>query len=171
MKIYTRNGDAGQTDLFAGGRVPKDHPRVEALGEMDEFNCSLGVLRSHGLPPEIDALVEAFQRKLFMIGSEFSCPIPEKLGLRSLVPEEISFLEEKIDYYSENLRPLKGMLCPVGNRASVFCQLARAVCRRVERRLITAVRESEEDISPLIPQYFNRLSDLLFVLGRFLEEK
>ncbi len=169
MKIYTKTGDAGLTDLYAGGRVPKDHPRMEVLGEMDELNCVLGVLRSCGLPPEEDAEVNAIQQQLFMVGSELACLDPDKMGVQRVLAEDVAALETKIDAYSAKLPPLKHMLCPEGCPACAFCQFARAVCRRVERRMVAAIRESEPAISPIPLHYFNRLSDFLFVLGRYLD--
>ena len=170
MKIYTRNGDAGQTDLLAAGRVAKDHYRVEALGEIDELNCALGMVRALGASPEEDAVLESVQKTLFRIGSELACPAPEDMGLTKIGGGEILALEELADRYSEKLSPFQWVF-PSGPPAAAACQLARAVCRRAERRVVTAVRESDGEVSGEIARYLNRLSDFLFVFGRFLGER
>lgn len=168
MKIYTKTGDTGRTDLFEGGRVAKDAPRMHVLGEIDELNCVLGVLRSFGMEPDEDALVESIQQQMFLIGSELACLHPDRMGIQRILESDVALLETKIDFYSASLTPLRNMLCPTGCPACAFCQLARAVCRRVERQIVALAREPEAEISPLVLAYFNRLSDFLFVLGRFL---
>lgn len=168
--IYSRLGDDGETDLFPWGRISKTSPRMEALGTLDELNAWLGVIRAHVSGYEICTELEKFQRILFRVSSELSCPVPA-LGpdLQRLTASEISDLEVRIDRMDAQLAPLAEMLCFGGNPAASFAQLARSVCRRAERRVLT-LRDASCPVSPAILRWLNRFSDYLFVLGRFLNE-
>ncbi len=160
-KIYTRTGDSGETGLGTGERVAKDHPRIEAIGDIDELNCQLGVLLCKGLPGELRQTLATVQHRLFDIGAGLSMP-----GARSLSCQAVRELEALLDKLNATLPPLKEFILPGGSPAAACCHVARAVCRRSERRLVTLSRQ--ETIDPAVLQYINRLSDLLFVMARVL---
>jgi cob(I)alamin adenosyltransferase len=168
MKIYTKTGDAGDTGLFGGGRVPKDDPRVEAYGDVDELNAFLGVVRAAELMPRIDEVIVPIQRDLFSIGALLATPDREKmqqhLTKARISDERIAELEHAIDACDRELEPLKAFILPGGTPKAAALQVARTVCRRAERRVIRLQREVE--IPPIVVIYLNRLSDLLFTLAR-----
>ena len=164
MKIYTKTGDKGETGLFGGPRVRKDHLRIEAYGSVDELNAVLGVARSETLPAEIDALLAQIQNSLFDLGAELATPDPTKMGVASVGASHVEVLERAIDRYEAGLPPLKTFILPGGTRAAAQLHVARTVCRRAERRLISLA--AAETISGQLTIYLNRLSDLLFVLAR-----
>jgi cob(I)alamin adenosyltransferase len=168
MKIYTKTGDAGDTGLFGGGRVPKDHIRVEAYGDVDELNAVLGVVRATGPLPRIDDLLLTIQRDLFSIGALLATPDREKmeqhLTKASLNANRISELERAIDDCEKELPPLKSFILPGGDGKAAALHFARTVCRRAERRIVKLGRETE--LPELVVIYLNRLSDLLFMLAR-----
>jgi cob(I)alamin adenosyltransferase len=168
MKIYTKTGDAGETGLFAGPRVRKDDPRIEAYGEVDELNTVLGLARAERLADGIDALLARIQNQLFDLGAELATPDPARRGADAIDSAAIAFLEAAIDAHDEPLAPLKTFILPGGVRGAAALHLARAVCRRAERRTITLRHTPGEDVSPLAICYLNRLSDLLFVLARYV---
>jgi cob(I)alamin adenosyltransferase len=168
MKIYTKTGDDGETGVFGGPRVRKDAIRIEAYGTVDELNAVLGCVRCEELPREVDALVERIQNELFDLGAELATPDPAKFGLSIVGPEQIAELEAEIDRYEAHLPPLKQFILPGGTRGASQIHLARTVCRRAERRVVTLA--SAEAISPHLVVYLNRLSDLLFVLGRAVNQ-
>ena len=161
MKIYTRTGDHGETGLRAGQRVAKDTPRLEACGTVDEFNAVLGLVRAEPLSEDVDRLIERLQNDLFEVGAELANDGHPRLG-----PQHVKAIEETIDRCDEELAPLAAFILPAGTRAAAALHLARTVCRRAERRLVTLDRESDSQISPHLIAYFNRLSDLLFTLAR-----
>ncbi|MHB8902754.1 MAG: cob(I)yrinic acid a,c-diamide adenosyltransferase [Thermoguttaceae bacterium] len=165
-KIYTRTGDQGETGLFLGPRVGKDMPRIEVLGTLDELNALLGATRSAGLPAEIDAVLGRVQNELFALGAEISAPNPSLLRIQRLERRHVESLEQDIDRFSENLPPLADFILPGGAPAAAGLHLARTVCRRSERRLVTLLREIPEEVSLVLLAYLNRLADLLFVLAR-----
>jgi cob(I)alamin adenosyltransferase len=161
-KIYTRTGDDGTTGLGDGSRVPKDDPRVEAYGCVDECNSAIGVvLAVTGLPADIHELLTGVQHELFDLGGELCIP-----GHRAIHAEHVLALEQALDRFNERLPPLKEFILPGGGTAAAACHLARATCRRAERRAWTLARV--EPVAPEPLQYLNRLSDLLFVLARVL---
>jgi cob(I)alamin adenosyltransferase len=166
MKIYTKTGDSGQTGLFAGPRVAKDDLRIEAYGAVDELNSFLGVSRAAGLPPEIDRIVERLQHALFSLGAELATPNPVETGTAFVNEAQLHWLEHTIDEQDEQLPPLKQFILPGGTASASALHVARSVCRRAERRVVSLQRQmGEETVSgPL--QYLNRLGDLLFVLAR-----
>jgi len=160
-KIYTRTGDTGETGLGDGTRVPKDSPRIAALGEVDELNSLLGVLLSEPLPQDVrDALVD-IQHDLFDLGGDVSIP-----GRASMTGTQVARLERLLDAFNATLTPLKEFILPGGVRAAGLAHLARTVCRRAERALVALGRAEQGSDVPRV--YLNRLSDLLFVLGRVL---
>ena len=168
MKIYTRTGDNGSTGLFAGPRVAKDHQRIEAYGTVDELNATLGCVRTSidgTLHDELDEQIHRIQSDLFSIGAELSTPDPSSRSLRIIGEDHIKRLENWIDEHESKLPELKQFILPAGCHAATFLQLARAVCRRAERRCVT-LNGIESDISDHIVVYLNRLSDYLFVVSR-----
>jgi len=169
MKIYTKTGDEGLTGLFGGGRVPKDHARVEAYGDVDELNAMLGVARAAQLMPEVDEVLVAVQRDLFSIGALLATPDREKmqqhLTKARISDDRIVELERAIDTCDAELEPLKAFVLPGGTQKAAALHVARTVCRRAERRVIHLQREVE--IPQIVVVYLNRLSDLLFTLARF----
>ena len=167
MKIYTRTGDAGETGLFGGARVGKDDPRVEAYGTVDELNSCLGVVRALGPSAQTDQALQEIQSDLFTVGAELAC-IPgkeDKLRMTPIGETDIARLEGWIDRSEEPLEPLKNFVLPGGCPAAAELHRARTVCRRAERRTLTAGRSSS--IRPEVVIYLNRLSDLLFVFARY----
>jgi cob(I)alamin adenosyltransferase len=167
-KIYTKTGDRGQTGLFGGGRVEKDHPRVEAYGEVDELNAVLGMARAVELMPRIDEVLVPIQRDLFGIGALLATPDLEKmrqhLEKARIDENRIRELEHAIDAGEAELEPLRAFILPGGSPKAAALHVARTVCRRAERRVVHLSHEIE--IPELVIIYLNRLSDLLFVLAR-----
>ena len=170
MKIYTRTGDAGSTGLFGGPRVAKDDVRIEAYGTVDELNAALGCVRSvgkaGGVNEALDQQIEQIQRELFSIGAELATPNPDEHDLRVIGANHIARIETWIDQYEGGLEPLKQFILPGGTHAASFLHLARAVCRRAERRVVTLGEQQGVEISGVVMVYLNRLSDYLFVLSR-----
>src|SRR5580692_6444638 len=161
-KIYTRTGDDGSTGLGDGARVPKESLRVEAYGAVDEANSAIGVVLSvAALPPEIARCLTEVQHDLFDLGGELCIP-----GHRMIEASHVERLEGELDSFNEHLPPLKEFILPGGGPAAAACHVARAVCRRAERRCWSLAREQSVAPDPL--KYLNRLSDLLFVVARVL---
>ena len=161
-KIYTRTGDDGSTGLGSGERVRKDSARVEAYGTVDELNCCIGlVLASPELPQLISDSLQAIQHRLFDLGGELAVP-----GRSVILAADTTGLEELLDTLNTDLPALKDFVLPGGTPAAASCHLARAVCRRAERRLLSL--QQAEPINPEALRYLNRLSDLLFVMSRVL---
>ena len=167
MKIYTRTGDTGETGLFGGQRVNKDDARVEAYGTVDELNACLGVVRGLGASGQTSESLETIQSELFVLGAELACAPgkEDKLRMSLLGAPEIARLEGWIDSSESSLGPLKTFVLPGGTSAAAELHRARTVCRRAERRTLTAGKSSP--VRPEIVIYLNRLSDLLFVLARY----
>ena len=166
MKIYTKTGDGGETGLFGGPRVAKNHPRVEAYGDVDELNAVLGVVRSEGVGQAVDELLGAIQNELFDLGAELASPDPDRSGTRRITAAQVAALEAAIDRHEVGLPPLKAFILPGGTLSAAFLHLARTVCRRAERRVVALAHN--EPVSAEIIIYLNRLSDLLFVLARYV---
>lgn len=162
-KIYTRTGDAGTTGLGDGSRVGKDAPRVDALGDVDELNAVLGLLLCEKLPDEVRLLMTGVQHDLFDLGGELSIP-----GGAFLKETQPGRLETAIDRFNGELEPLKEFILPGGTRAAALTHQARTVCRRAERSVVALAHN--EVVSEPARQYLNRLSDLLFVLARWLNK-
>lgn len=164
-RIYTKTGDQGETALGDGRRVPKDHVRVAAYGTVDELNAVLGLGLAEG-GREGD-LIRGIQNDLFDVGADLCVPLVagEEPGQRLRVqPAQVERLERTIDQLNERLAPLTSFVLPGGTPAAAWCHLARTVCRRAEREVVTLARS--EDVNPHVVVYLNRLSDLLFVLAR-----
>lgn len=162
-KIYTRTGDEGTTGLGDGSRINKASLRIAALGDIDELNSLLGVLLCEELPAEVTDLLTGVQHDLFDLGGEMSIP-----GATLLKTTQPARLEAAIDKYNADLAPLKEFILPAGTRAAAMTHLARCVCRRAERSVVALA--SEDSVSETSRTYLNRLSDLLFVLGRWLNK-
>ena len=163
-KIYTRTGDAGTTGLGDGSRVAKDSRRIEAIGAVDELNSALGVLLAEKIPDDVRAALHHVQHDLFDLGGELSIP-----GYTSVGAQHVTRLENELDRHNALLEPLKEFILPGGCRGAALCHVARAVCRRAERRVVRL--GTSEQLSPSLQRYLNRLSDLLFVLCRVLNRE
>jgi cob(I)alamin adenosyltransferase len=173
MKIYTRTGDGGDTGLFGGGRVPKDHPRVAAYGDVDELNSALGVVRATQPTDFYDQFLESLQRDLFAIGGQLAAPDPEPvakaLAKADLPSDRVLELERIIDQSDRELPTLKAFVLPAGSPKAAALHQARTICRRAERSLVHLSRESP--VPPSFIVYLNRLSDLLFTLARLANHR
>jgi cob(I)alamin adenosyltransferase len=167
MKIYTRRGDAGETDLFGAGRVSKDDARVEAYGAVDELLSALGLAAAESAQADLRTLARDLQRELFGLGSYLATPDPERRAKTGIAPPAdmaVDALEAAIDRFEGELEPLKRFILPGGTRAAASLHHARTVCRRAERRCVALHRH--DALAPSALRYLNRLSDLLFVLAR-----
>jgi cob(I)alamin adenosyltransferase len=167
VKVYTRRGDAGETDLFGGERVGKDALRVAAYGDVDELNACLGVALAHSRHEDVHALGQTLRAQLFELGACLATPDSqrrEKASTPMLGADDVSALEAHIDAFENELAPLKRFVLPGGAPAAAGFHLARTVCRRAERGSVALHRE--EALDPVALGYLNRLSDLLFVLAR-----
>ena len=168
MKIYTRTGDGGETGLASGGRVPKDHPRVEAYGTVDELNAVLGLLAAQVPAGELVDRLQQVQRALFGLGAALADPdgrLDVDPGAWPVAP-----LEAWIDHMEDGLEPLTGFILPGGTSAAAVAHLARTVCRRAERCLV-ALEHAGGPVPDGAMAYLNRLSDALFVLARHLNRR
>ena len=177
-RIYTRTGDHGETALVGGRRVPKDSPRIEAYGTVDELNSIIGLARvfnaerlSKGKAPRwLDGVFRQLQNELFDLGSELATPDDAVYeGMHRIGESEVKALEALMDQCQKDLEPLKSFVLPGGGRVGGYLHQARTVCRRAERRILTLSRG--ETLSPWPLTYVNRLSDLLFVLSRWVVKK
>jgi cob(I)alamin adenosyltransferase len=167
VRIYTRRGDRGETDLLGGPRVAKDHLRVEAYGAVDELNAALGVALADTVHEDIRDLARSIQATLFDLGAYLSSPDAERReqsGERRSLDAEVEALEGRIDAFEEELEPLRNFVLPGGTSSAAAFHVARTVCRRAERRVVSLDREAPLEAARL--RYLNRLSDLLFVLAR-----
>ena len=166
MKIYTKTGDAGETGLFGGPRVRKDDPRIEAYGTVDELNAFLGLARCETLPVEVAATIERVQHELFAVGAELATPDAAARGMVIVGEPHIQALEREIDALDGRLSALKQFILPAGSRSAAILQVARGVCRRAERQVVSLTSIPATNVSPNIVKYLNRLSDYLFVAAR-----
>ena len=160
-KIYTRTGDSGTTGLGDGKRVEKDCARVEAFGTVDELNSHIGAILALDLPDEVDHCLSGIQHTLFDLGGELCVP-----GHQAISQQHTEELERWLDQFNEQLPPLKEFILPGGGPATAACHIARTVCRRAERRVVSLARSETVNTGALT--YLNRLSDLLFVIARIL---
>jgi cob(I)alamin adenosyltransferase len=171
MKIYTRTGDDGTTGLIGGSRTAKDDLQIDTYGTIDEVNASLGLARSGG-PVWLDPLIEPIQNELFVIGSHLALAdgqSPDDWKLPRIVPASIERLERQIDLAQSELPPLKNFILPAGTETASRLHLARTVCRRAERLIVTFARSRSLD--PVMLEYLNRLSDWLFVHARLANHR
>jgi cob(I)alamin adenosyltransferase len=170
MKIYTKTGDAGQTALFGGARIPKHHIRIESYGTLDELNSALGMLRSLGSAADLDVQLESIQHQLFVLGSHLAAePGKEHAYLPPIDMEATARLEAQIDGMEEALPPLKNFILPGGHPSAAQAHVCRCICRRAER-LVCQLDENESIPEGILP-YLNRLSDYFFVLARSLNQR
>lgn len=163
-KIYTRTGDNGTTGLGDGSRVDKDSLRVDAMGDADELNATIGLILTESIPDHLIETLTLVQHDLFNLGGEICMPNYEILTQAS-----VNTLEQVIDELNQVLDPLKEFILPGGTKAAAYCHLARTVCRRAERKLITLNRS--EPVTKISLLYLNRLSDLLFVMCRIINKE
>ncbi|HWB41853.1 MAG TPA: cob(I)yrinic acid a,c-diamide adenosyltransferase [Gemmatimonadales bacterium] len=173
MKIYTKTGDQGETSLFGGGRVRKDHPRTAAYGDVDELNSAIGLARATAPAELFDDLLQAIQRDLFSVGGRLATPRPEKVAKKMekavLPPERAAALELVMDDAEAELPPLQAFVLPGGTPKAAVLHLARTICRRAERSVVHLA--GEDEVPPEILIYLNRLSDLLFTLARLANHR
>jgi cob(I)alamin adenosyltransferase len=163
-KITTRTGDAGETGLGDGSRVPKHDARIQALGDLDELNSALGLVLAEQLPPEVAAALSQVQQDLFDVGGEISIP-----GHALLQAAQVARLDGLIAQWNAGLAPLKEFILPGGTRAAAAAHLARTICRRAERSVVALSKQGP--VNAVARQYLNRLSDFLFVAGRHLNRQ
>lgn len=170
-RIYTKTGDKGDTGLFGGGRVRKDDARVEAYGTVDELNALLGVAAASTGDAQIRGWLSRLQAELFVLGAELATPDPTHVKKQVIPLDEatISGWEEVIDQVEAELPALTRFILPGGDPAAAHLHLARTVCRRAERRLLSFAADA--DLRPVCIAYLNRLSDLLFVLARLVNHR
>lgn len=171
MKIYTKTGDDGTTSLFDGTRVPKNDLRIDAYGDVDELNSCLGVLRAKtGSFQDVQGLITTIQADLFALGAKLANPTQRKQKQKAnFSADKITYLEQAIDKCESEIDPITEFMLPGGSEASAFCDLARTVCRRAERKMITL--NHQESVDPSLLIYMNRLSDLLFMMARTLNKR
>ena len=162
-QIATRTGDDGTTGLGDGTRVPKDHLRIHALGDVDELNSQLGVLLAEPLPEDVRELLVVIQHELFNLGGELSIP-----GYTLLKDEAVLRLDEALAHYNATLPRLKEFILPAGTRSAALAHVARTVARRAERMVVALAAADAAAVRLAARQYLNRLSDLMFVLARVL---
>ena len=166
MKIYTRTGDEGQTSLFAGGRVEKDALRLHAYGTIDELNSMLGLALAQGLAPELAEWALAIQSELFTVGADLATPLDANAQwITRLGAAAVERLEHQIDAMEVQLAPLKHFILPGGTSGAAALHMARTICRRAERWIVSAGHH--EPLNPEVLRYVNRLSDWLFVAARY----
>jgi len=168
MKIYTKTGDKGETSIFGGKRLLKDDIRIEAYGTVDELNSYLGLIRDHISEEYTRELLKQIQDRLFTIGSNLASDPEKELTTPDIFPEDIERLEQKMDEMNESLAPLKHFILPGGHPLVSYCHIARCVCRRAERRVVSL--SQQEQVEAIVVRYLNRLSDYLFVLARKLSK-
>jgi len=176
-KVYTRGGDKGQTSLVGGKRVPKNHSRIEAYGTTDELNAILGLARTFNKAgdgarvAEIDAMLHRIQNDLFNLGSDLATPADSRWeGMYRVGDSDVERLEQWIDKLNADVGPLTEFILPGGGPVGAFMHQARTVCRRAERRILTLM-ETDGEIGSGPMRYVNRLSDFLFVLGRWAAQE
>jgi cob(I)alamin adenosyltransferase len=164
-KIITRTGDNGITGLSDGSRLAKDEARIEAMGDVDELNSQLGVLLTHDMPEASRVYLCRVQHELFDLGGELCIP-----GHTAIKDDAVQRLEKAAELLNESLPPLKEFILPGGNPAAAACHVARTVCRRAERRVVSLSRQTSS-LNEHLQIYLNRLSDLLFVIARLLARR
>ena len=163
MKIYTKTGDAGETGLFGGPRVRKDHARIEAFGTVDELNSELGIVRAQPAAAAFDVLLRRVQCELFDLGAQLATPDPAE---ERITARHVDAFEAEIDRLEAELEPLKCFILPAGTPLAAALHVARTVCRRSERRVVTLAAQPGTTIPANAIEYLNRLGDLLFVMAR-----
>ncbi len=171
MKIYTRTGDRGETGLLDGSRVVKSNPRVEAYGDVDELGAWLGAVRAAGVDEDVQAMLERIQRDLFALGSRLADParrIGDRAAKTAVGDQDIVRLEQWIDRLEGELQPLKRFILAGGSSGGAALHVARTICRRAERSMVSLGADA---IEAELLTYVNRLSDLLFVMARAVNQR
>jgi cob(I)alamin adenosyltransferase len=168
MKIYTKTGDQGETGLFGGPRVSKNHARIEAFGTVDELNSHLGMVRTLPGSDPFDTDLRRIQCELFDLGAELATPDSRA---ERITPGHVTRLEKLIDEHESTLEPLSCFILPTGSPLAAAIHVARTVCRRAERRVVTLANQLDTMIPANAIEYLNRLGDLLFVLARAANRK
>lgn len=169
MKIYTKRGDEGKTDLFGGERVGKESLRVAAYGDVDELNAFVGVVAASDFDPSLAGSIQAIQSALFDLGASLATPDQahrEKAGVVGVGPMDVERLETLIDQLESSLEPLKTFILPGGSPAAAAFHVCRTVCRRAEREVVRLAALDDESVEDTSLRYLNRLSDLFFVMAR-----
>lgn len=168
VKIYTRSGDEGMTGMLGPRRVFKDNPRIDAYGTVDELNAVIGLIRSDMNDDNIDLLLKEVQEDLFVLGSALADPDPKGPFFHAITTNHVSRLERAIDSMQEELEPLKSFILPGGSKPASQTHLARTICRRAERDVVSLHHIEHEPVDPVTIVYLNRLSDFLFVMARLI---
>jgi len=171
VKIYTKTGDDGSTGILGKGRLRKDDARIEAYGTIDELNAVLGVVRASGLDASADALTAQLQDELFNVGAALADPNPEGAFHNQITDEHVERLERAIDQLVDEVEPLRSFILPGGSPAAAGLHLARAVSRRAERLVVHLAHQPDQHVPTPLLIYLNRLSDLLFVLARAVNQR
>ena len=167
MTLYTRRGDAGETDLLGGPRVSKDHLRVEAYGAVDELNAAVGAARAASVHEDLRDIAREIQERLFEVGGTLAAPDPQrraKSGVPELDAQQVDTVERHIDRLEQEVEPLRRFVLPGGTAAAAAFHVARTACRRAERRCVAL--HGREPLDAAVLGYLNRLSDLLFAMAR-----
>jgi cob(I)alamin adenosyltransferase len=170
VTLYTRTGDAGETSLVGGTRIRKDDPRVDAYGEVDELNAWLGLVRASAIEPAIDAEIAAIQHDLFALGAQLADPadrLAPRVTKAVITDDHVARLEQLIDRFDAEVPPLRRFILAGGTPAGAALHVARTVCRRAERRIVSL----QPPVDPVLVRYVNRLSDLLFALARAVNHR
>lgn len=170
MKIYTRTGDDGETGLLGGLRVSKSHQVIEVCGALDETNCWLGLARSENMDAAMDQLLKQIQNDLFDIGSCIAASLADSASTAPISDARIVELESAIDHWDGTVPPLQAFILPSGSPAGCRLHMARSVCRRAERQLVSLLESMDGNALATESVYLNRLSDLLFVLARAMNQ-
>ena len=168
LRIYTKTGDKGETSLIGGTRLPKQHIRIEAYGEVDELNSWIGLVRDQKIDANSITILLEIQDRLFTIGALLASDGDNKMKLPEIIEADIVLLEKEIDAMESALPPMKSFVLPGGNAIVSYCHISRCVCRRAERSVLRLAEN--EKVNELVYKYLNRLSDYLFVLSRKLAQ-
>lgn len=169
MKIYTKQGDTGETSIIGGKRVAKDDARIEAAGQIDELSSVIGIVIAFSDDNSLKEALTKIQRTLFVVGADLSTPQGDKIAIPRLSPSKINEIEQLIDKIDADLPKIQSFILPGGSKTASLMHLARTICREAERRVIALNRH--EKVNEAIPVYLNRVSDLLFVLARGINYK
>ena len=170
-RIYTKTGDAGETSLFDNSRVSKADARVDAYGEVDELNATLGAARAAGLDDDVAAAIEVIQKELFAVGARLADParrVAARVTKAAVTEADVERLEQAIDRLEEELEPLRRFILPGGSLPGALLHVSRTICRRAERRVVGL---GPGAVEPTVIVYLNRLSDLLFVMARVVNRR
>jgi len=171
IKIYTRTGDEGMTGMLGPRRVFKDNARIDAYGTVDELNAAVGVVRAEGIDAQFDDYLKIVQEDLFVLGSALADPNPNGPFFHAIDTEHVAHLEHAIDAIQGELKPLTSFILPGGTKAAAAAHLARTICRRAERDVVSLSHVEHEPIDPVAIVFLNRLSDFLFVLARAINQR